>query len=109
MSEEEFESGEEQIDESGRNPTQRQIDGEFLLHASWMRRHKDDAIAETCSFAHVVCDEHAIERLKRSEDRIHIKLVVRGCAVVTRVRSTVVARVIVAVMFHIDAVQDGSH
>jgi len=27
MSEQEFESGEEQIDESGRNPTQRQIDG----------------------------------------------------------------------------------
>ena len=28
MAEQEFESGEEQIDESGRNPTQRQIDGD---------------------------------------------------------------------------------
>jgi len=28
MTEQEFESGEEQIDESGRNPTQRQIDGD---------------------------------------------------------------------------------
>ncbi|MGB2875417.1 MAG: hypothetical protein WBB76_08090 [Gaiellaceae bacterium] len=29
MAEEEFESGEELIDEEGRNPTQRQIDEEF--------------------------------------------------------------------------------
>jgi hypothetical protein len=38
MTEEEFESGEEDIDESGRNPTQRQIDEEVDAGGEERRR-----------------------------------------------------------------------
>ena len=43
MSEEEFESGEEQIDESGRNPTQRQIDEETDPGGEERRRWEETA------------------------------------------------------------------
>jgi hypothetical protein len=43
MSEEEFESGEEQIDESGRNPTQRQIDEEVDPGGEERRRWEETA------------------------------------------------------------------
>src|SRR4051812_33070065 len=69
----------------------RQIDREFLLHASRMWRHENDAIAETGGFAHVVRDEHdrfisgapdpldiavklfAGERIERGERFVHEK------------------------------------
>ena len=47
MTEREHESGEEQIDESGRNPTQRQIDGDEPGPAAGPTEERDEGWEET--------------------------------------------------------------
>src|ERR1700745_980034 len=36
----------------------REVHREFLLDATWMRRKKQDAIAQTCSFTNIVRDKN---------------------------------------------------